>query len=158
VAQLKVLVKNACQSMSIGTLIADAGYDSHSNHQFCRDDLGVRTLMPPLYGRPTTKQARRRYRCLMQTRFSQPVYGQRWRVGFVFSMIKRRQGDSASGRSYHSCRRDRMSLATTHNIMFVYALGRFLQSTTVPIFGLVDVVQFQRSLSGLSPYDHHRSC
>ena len=134
VAQLKVPVKKACQSMSIGTLIADAGYDSESNHQFCRDDLGVRTLIPPLYGRPTTKPARGRYRRLMQTRFNQAVYGQRWQVETVFSMIKRRQGESTSGRSYHSRRRDMMFLAITHNIMIVYAPGPFLQSRTGAIF------------------------
>jgi transposase len=134
VAQLKDPARKACQGISIGTLLADAGYDSESNHQFCRHDLGVRTLIPPRHGRPTAKPAGGRYRRLMQTRFNQSVYGQRWQVETVFSMIKRRQGDSTSGRSYYSRRRDMMLLAITHNIMILYDSAPFLQSSPDPFF------------------------
>lgn len=34
-------------------LLADAGYDSEANHQLCRDEHGIRTLIPPKHGRPT---------------------------------------------------------------------------------------------------------
>lgn len=55
----------------------------------------------------------------MQTRFDHETYGQRWQAETVMSMIKRRQGDSTSGRSYHSRRRDMMLMAITHNVMIV---------------------------------------
>ena len=55
VAQLKAPVEKALRIAAIETLTADAGYDSESNHQYCRDTLGVRTLIPPLHGRPTSR-------------------------------------------------------------------------------------------------------
>ena len=39
----------------IGTILVDAGYDSESNHRFARDGCGVRSVIPPLHGRPTDK-------------------------------------------------------------------------------------------------------
>jgi transposase len=114
--------------------VADAGYDSESHHEFCRDDIDIRTIIPPSHGRPTTKPVRGRCRHLMQTRFNEAVYGQRWQVETVFSMIKRKQGDWTSGRSYYSRRRDMMMLAITHSliIIIIYTKGPFPQSIPVP--------------------------
>lgn len=119
VAQLKGPVTKAAEIAHIKTLLADAGYDSESNHQYCREQLGIRTVIPPLHGRPTAKPARGRYRRLMQTRFNRSKYGQRWQVETLMSMIKRRQSDSTSGRSHYSRRRDMMLMAITHNIMIL---------------------------------------
>jgi hypothetical protein len=100
-------------------LAADAGYDSESNHQRCRDQRGIRSLIPPKHGRPTSKPATGRYRRLMQTRFDKTRYGQRWQVETVVSMIKRRLGSATSGRTYWSRRRDLMLMVLTHNIMIL---------------------------------------
>jgi hypothetical protein len=100
-------------------LTADAGYDSESNHRLCRDERGIRTLIPPKHGRPTDKPATGRYRRLMQTRFDKTRYGQRWQVETVVSMIKRRLGSATTGRSYWSRRRDLMLMVLTHNIMIL---------------------------------------
>ena len=132
VAQLKGPVEKARRVAVIDTLLADAGYDSESNHQYCREGLGIRTLIPPLHGRPTTKPARGRYRRLMQTRFDDTLYGQRWQAETAISMIKRRQSDSTSGRSHYSRRRDMMLMAITHNIMIVRQFIPFLQSSSDP--------------------------
>jgi hypothetical protein len=103
-------------------LTADAGYDSESNHRLCRDVCGIRTLIPPRHGRPTSKPASGRYRRLMQTRFDKKRYGQRWQVETVVSMIKRRLGSATTGRSYWSRRRDLMLMVLTHNIMILLPL------------------------------------
>jgi hypothetical protein len=100
-------------------LTADAGYDSESNQRICRDEHGIRSLIPPKHGRPTTKPASGRYRRLMETRFDKTRYGQRWQVETVVSMIKRRQGSATTGRSYWSRRRDLMLMVLTHNIMIL---------------------------------------
>ena len=105
VAQMKKPMLKASRVASIMTVLADAGYDSESNHQYCRQELGVRTVIPPLHGRPTSKPAKGRYRRLMQTRFDQQAYGQRWQVETVMSMTKRRQSDSTSGRTLQSTQR-----------------------------------------------------
>ncbi|MBC8289139.1 MAG: transposase [Planctomycetes bacterium] len=98
-------------------VVCDAGYDSESNHQYCRDDLGVRTVIPAKHGRPGSRPASGYYRRLMQVRFDAAKYGQRWQVETVFSMIKRRLGSATAGRSYWSRRRDMILMAITHNIM-----------------------------------------
>jgi hypothetical protein len=100
-------------------LTADAGYDSEANHRLCREEHGIRTLIPPKHGRPTSKPARGRYRRLMQTRFDTTRYGQRWQVETVVSMIKRRLGSATTGRSYWSRRRDLMLMVLAHNIMIL---------------------------------------
>jgi hypothetical protein len=100
-------------------LTGDAGYDSESNHRICRDEHGIRSLIPPKNGRPTSKPATGGYRRLMQRRFDKRCYGQRWQVETVVSMMKRRLGSSLSGRSYWSGRRDLMLMVLTHNIMIL---------------------------------------
>ena len=75
-------------------LTADAGYDSESNHRHCRQQQGIRSLIPPKHGRPTDKPAKGRYRRRMQTHFDHQRYGQRWQVENVVSMLKRRLGSA----------------------------------------------------------------
>lgn len=113
-------------------LTADAGYDSESNHRHCREQQGIRSLIPPKHGRPTAKPARGRYRRLMQTRFHKPRYGQRWQVETVVSMIKRRLGSATTGRSYWSRRRDLMLMVLTHNIMILWRIEVFYRACLSP--------------------------
>jgi hypothetical protein len=119
VDELVSLVSGALRSMLLKCLSADAGYDSESNHRFAREQCGIRTLIPPKHGRPTDKPARGRYRRLMQTRFDLPAYHRRAQVETVMSMIKRRQGAHARGRTYHSQCRDLRLMALTHNVMIL---------------------------------------
>ena len=55
----------------------------------------------------------------MQTRFNLAAYRQRAQVETVMSMIKRRQGAYARGRTYHSQCRDLRLMALTHNLMIL---------------------------------------
>ena len=119
VDELVPLLREALRWMVLERLAADAGYDSESNHRFAREHCGVRTLIPPKCGRPTAKPATGRYRRLMQTRFDLPAYRQRVQVETVMSMIKRRQGAHARGRTYHSQCRDLRLMALTHNVMIL---------------------------------------
>ena len=59
-------------------------------------------------------------------------YGQRWQVETAFSMIKRRSATAVQGRSYWSQCRDLWLLTLTHNLMILYVLPGFLQSSCVP--------------------------
>jgi hypothetical protein len=69
VDEFRPLVADALQRVRISQMAADAGYDSEPNHKFARDQHGIRTVIPPKHGRPTTKPATGRYRRLMQVRF-----------------------------------------------------------------------------------------
>lgn len=119
VDELESLVSEALRSVALVRLVADAGYDSEPNHRFARERCGIRTVIPPKHGRPTTKPATGRYRRLMQTRFNLAAYRQRAQVETVMSMIKRRQGAYARGRTYHSQCRDLRLMALTHNLMIL---------------------------------------
>ena len=119
VAEFKLPLKRAARHVRIDTIVADAGYDSESNHRFARHELSVRTVIPANAGRPTKKPARGKYRRQMQRRFDKQKYGQRWQCETVISMIKRRQAVATKGRSYWSQCRDLLLMALTHNIMIL---------------------------------------
>ena len=139
VNQLRRTLMPAVHRASIKTLLADAGYESESNHVFCREDLGIESIIP------TTQRGRRRkdgepwtttgyYRQQMAAQFDKAKYGQRWQVETVFSMIKRNLGSALSGRTYWAQCRDMMLLALTHNIMILWRAGElFYRAVLTPL-------------------------
>jgi len=128
VDEFRESLKAAQQRVKVRCILADAGYDSEGNHAYARDEHGVRTIIPPKHGRPTTKPATGRYRRLMQTRFDSPTYKQRSQVETVMSMIKRRQASHVKGRSYWSQQRDLRLMALTHNIMILWHSNLFYRA------------------------------
>ncbi len=104
----------------VGTLLADAGFDSEGAHVFAREEHGTRTIIPPTRGRPTTKLPTARWRRVMATRFNRNKYGQRWQVETVNSMIKRLIDSALRARRYWSQCREIMLRALTHNIMILW--------------------------------------
>ena len=123
VADFKKPLERATRLVRILDVVADAGYDSESNHRFAREQLSVRTIIPANAGRPTKKPASGKYRRQMQIQFDKKKYGQRWQCETVISMIKRRQATATSGRTYWSQCRDLYLMAITHNIMVIFAFN-----------------------------------
>jgi hypothetical protein len=119
VDEFRPLLAEALRNVRLAQLAADAGYDSEPNHQFARDDHGVRTIIPAKHGRPSAKPPTGHYRRLMKTRFDRRAYRRRSQVETVISMIKRRQGAHVRGRSHHGRCRDLRLLALTHNVMIL---------------------------------------
>ena len=132
VDEFRPLVAEALRIVKLSQLAADAGYDSEPNHRFARDEHGVRTIIPAKHGRPTDKPPTGRYRRLMKMRFDRVAYRRRSQVETVISMIKRRQGVSVHGRSYHSQCRDLRLLALTHNIMILVDVQVFYTAFLTP--------------------------
>ncbi|MCK5134128.1 MAG: transposase, partial [Candidatus Sabulitectum sp.] len=132
IAELDILQTQLAPGFRLLTLFADAGYDSESNHVMLRDYLGIRSVIPPKHGRPSTKPAKGKYRRLMQRQFKnvkRTGYGQRWQAETVFSMMKRNLGHAVHGRSYHAHNRDILLHCITHNAMILRRQSRgFLQS------------------------------
>lgn len=120
VDEFKSHLEQTLSRIRVTTMLADAGYDSESNHVFARDEHDVRTVIPAKHGRPTTKPASGRYRRQMQVRFNRKAYRQRSQVETVMSMLKRRQGSFVRGRTYHSHTRDLRLMVLTHNVMILY--------------------------------------
>ena len=102
-------------------VLADAGYDSESNHRLARLDMGVRSLIKTGAGRPTTKPAAAPYRRLMQRRLAGSQkgrpYGQRAQAETVASMMKRNLGDALRSRSARARRHELLLRGITHDVM-----------------------------------------
>jgi len=77
------------------------------------------TIIPAKHGRPSQKPFKGKYCRLMQQEFDGEIYGQRWQVETVFSMIKRNQGDALRSRTDCSQNREIMLKVLTHNIAII---------------------------------------
>jgi transposase len=117
--QFEKIMTPAINRHTIEHVLADAGYDSESNHRFARDTNNIKCTIPPKHGRPSTKPFLGKYRRLMQQEFDNETYGQRWQVETVFSMIKRNQGDALLSKTYWAQNREMMLKVLTHNIAIV---------------------------------------
>jgi hypothetical protein len=119
----KPLLEQACRRAKVKTVVADAGYDSESNHVIAREDLGVRSVIPPWIGRPTTKPPAGRHRRNMSRRFArkadQPIYGQRWQSETVNSMIKRNLSSAMRATTARRRAKELLLRSVTHNIMIL---------------------------------------
>lgn len=125
--ELDALLARLPRGITLLQLVADAGFDSEPNHRLCREDHGIRSLMPPKHGRPTkdgkpfTGYWRRRMVWFLRTkrRRKRCGYTQRWQVETVASMIKRNLGDELASRSYWPQCREMRWLIIVHNIMIL---------------------------------------
>jgi hypothetical protein len=115
------LLKRAASRMSLSLVVADAGYDSESNHQAARRGLKIRSLIPATCGRPGKPKGyyRRLMRRRLQRNPDKKHYGQRWQVETVNSMVKRNLGSACRSRTAWGRKRDLLLRAITHNLMIV---------------------------------------
>jgi len=119
------VVRQAVQHTRIDTLLADAGYDSESNHATCRQKLGVRSTVIALNWRGSRKWPQTKYRRQMVRRFkkkprgsrSQRVYGQRSQAESAFSRNKRRLGAWVRATQWHNQTTEILLKVLAHNIM-----------------------------------------
>jgi hypothetical protein len=112
----------------VKVVVADAGYDSEANHRIAREEMGVRSIIPPGIGRPTDKLPSGRWRRNMARRFARKadkkLYGQRAQSETVHSMIKRNQGDSLRSRTPQRRKQEMMLKVLTHNIALLCGLEK----------------------------------
>lgn len=119
----KPLLCDAKRRARVKLAVADAGYDSEENHCLARDQLGVRSIIPPNVGRPTNKPPTTRHRRNMRNRFKRKAdkiaYGQRWQVETVNSMIKRNLGSALRATTAKRRSMELLLRVVTHNIMII---------------------------------------
>jgi Transposase DDE domain len=115
------LLRATLDQVRLDTALADAGYDSEPNHQYARDQCGVRSFIPATIGRPTTKPPTGRYRRQMKQRLNKHYgrYGQRWQVECTNAMLKRRLSTTVAARSYWAQCRELLLLTLTYQCMLV---------------------------------------
>jgi hypothetical protein len=64
------------------------------------------------------------------------LYGQRWQVETIFSMIKRRLGDVVHARNYWSQNREMLLMILTHNLaIFLFVKELFYRAGQAPFSG-----------------------
>lgn len=119
----KTGIREMLKNMHPKILLADAGYDSEESHRFAREEHVIRTIIPNRVGRPTKKLPSGKYRKIMATRFNKILYGQRWQIETINSVIKRRLGSFLRARSYWSQMREMMLRVFTYNVMVVRCVG-----------------------------------
>jgi hypothetical protein len=115
------LLQRAASRMRVRLVVADAGYDSESNHRAARQSLKIRSLIPATCGRPGEPKGY--YRRLMRRRMKRNPdkkrYGQRWQVETVNSMVKRNLSSACRSRSAWGRKRDLLIRVVAHNLMIV---------------------------------------
>jgi Transposase DDE domain len=121
VDRFKPLLDATLETARPESMLADAGYDSESNHQYARTTHKIRSFIPATLGRPTTKPLTGLFRRLMKQRLNKDYgqYGQRWQAESGFSMFKRCIADTVQGRSQWSQRRELWLLVITYNILLL---------------------------------------
>lgn len=115
----KSAIQGAVERVALKILTADAGYDAEHAHVFARM-LGIRSIIPNRVGRPTTKLPSGKYRRIMATRFNKTLYGQRWQIETINSVIKRRLGSFLRARTYWAQMREMMLRLFTYNVLVVW--------------------------------------
>jgi hypothetical protein len=120
------LLLGSWRRAAVKVVVADAGYDSEANHCIARQDMGVRSIISPGIGRPTSKLPASRWRRHMARRFArkadQKLYGQRAQVETVHSMIKRNQSSALRSRTPERRKKEMLLRVLTHNIALLAAL------------------------------------
>ncbi len=154
VNQFQMTLTATVDHVRIQHLLADAGYESEMNHAYARDELGIRTTTPPRIGRPTKKPPTGRWRRWMKRLFTRlerlkqkkkkTIYGQRWQIETVFSMLKRRLGSAVHARTYWSQCRQMILMAITHNVMVLRIREVFYRACQEPFSGSTGDAPAQR--------------
>lgn len=108
-------------------VVADAGYDSEENHRVANLDMGIRSIIPPLIGRPSESGPTTQYRAEMAWAFAdesvKAAYGQRWQVETVNSMMKRNYGSSLRAAKSERREREMKLKAVVHNLALLATLS-----------------------------------
>jgi hypothetical protein len=112
-------LKEAAAQKTVKRLLADAGYDSETNHLLARRRYGITAIIPARIGRSTVKPPATFYRRKMRRSLDTSDYGQRWQIETVFGMVKRNLGSALRAKTYWSQCREIMLKLLTHNVMVV---------------------------------------
>lgn len=115
----KKMLEESQSILKTKMVVADAGYDSEENHRFAREDMGVKSIINPKIGRPTNKLPSGTYRREMVTDFPKKLYGQRWQIETVISMIKRNFDEELKAKTFWSQCREMLMKVVAHNVVIL---------------------------------------
>lgn len=131
---LPPLAEVSVASVPGACVLADAGYDSERNHVFCREALGVESLIPAKMRRYVAGPSGR-YRAEMVKRLGcatlgvegqsapRKTYGQRWLVETLMSVVKRKWGEALAARLPTMQERQALLRGLVYNLYRLVRLG-----------------------------------
>ena len=121
--EFRPLVEQTQVRLPFTRLLADGGDDSEANHRWLREDLGSESSIPPGTGRPSPGLTTRPSRRQRQLAFPRKVYGQRWTVETLISVVKRRLGGTVTARRYWQQVKQTLLRGVTDNLYRAVRLG-----------------------------------
>src|SRR6266545_4264795 len=113
-ATLRPLLDEVVAGNCIGTVVADAEFDSERNHRHIREQIGAQSIIPAKRAKPGWKL--HGVRAQMRVAFPAERYRQRVHAETVFSAIKRKLSAKAPGRSLTTQRKQALLLGLAYNI------------------------------------------
>jgi hypothetical protein len=118
--RLPPVMKQAQRLLQPYRVLADSGYDSEANHRFCRQRLGMSSVIIAVNPRGShSGKPKGGYRLMMHANFPKRLYGQRWQIESMFSSHKRRLGAAVTSRSGARQRQEILLRVLTHNLMIL---------------------------------------
>jgi len=128
----QALALAAAHGVTIGALVADAGYDAERVHVLCRETLGIPATAIRLNPQTTGRHGPRgRYRRRMYTHFPHRLYRRRQQVESVFSRLKRRLTATLTARTPPTQMQEMVLRVLTHNLLLL--LRRRTRLSTEPM-------------------------
>jgi hypothetical protein len=116
--QFPAAVRQSSRPVQWDHILADPAYDA-AHHQWCRDQLAIRSTVMPLNPRRHRTRPKPRSRRQRPRRCSHQVYRQRWPIESAISRHKRRLGPALRARSWVSQKRECRRRVLTHNLMIL---------------------------------------
>mgnify|MGYP002750104201 CR=1 FL=1 len=111
-------LSRAFKQLPLKRILADAGYDSESNHRVAREVFGIETMIK-LNLRGFKKQPHGNYRRQMNNEFDKDIYNNRWQIESLFSRNKRLLGSALRNRTDTSRQQEWLLRTLTHNLMII---------------------------------------
>lgn len=136
--ELKEALEIAVENMPIKGLLADSGFDAEYNHQLCREQYNINSIIPVNDRNLKYGKTGGYYRRKMKQHFPNKKYGQRWQVESVFSRFKRRLGAYLTARKELSRIVECYLRVLTYDLMILYLLFKraILRMFSTEQFGL----------------------
>ena len=113
-ATLRPLLDEVSQNHSIGTVLADAEFDTESNHRHIREQLRAESIIPAK--RSPAHWKLRGFRGQMRVAFPAERYRERAQAESIFSAIKRKLSARAPGRSIATQSKQALLLGLAYNL------------------------------------------
>jgi hypothetical protein len=112
-------IRQAARHVRFDTVLADKGYDAEPNHRLCREELGIRSIIPINRRRAKRRWPKTPYRREMRRAFPKKEYASRRHAESIFSALKRTLGDALRARKPEAQMRECLWRVLAFDLMII---------------------------------------